>query len=87
MKCKINGAGRNESGFLDFSCGYCHEVLSEEEEGKKFCKVLIAKESETTSELYSIMKRQDKLLKEVEQLVIEDVPHQYQERLLKILKS
>ena len=84
MKCKIEGAGRNESGFLDFYCKYCHEICEEDEDGIRECKY---QENETTDSLYTLLNKKDKLLKELKQIVIEDVPHQYQERLLDLLNK
>ncbi len=42
-------------------------------------------ESETTNYLYSEVIKLEKRIKDLRQIVIEDVPHQYQKRLLELL--
>ncbi len=79
-KCKIGGAGRNEKGFLDFYCKFCNRIMLEDDENKKIC---IVEEMETTNYLYSEIKRLEKIIKNIELFIIEDVPHQYQTRLLR----
>lgn len=85
-KCKIGGAGRNESGFLEYSCEFCKDTLSDEQEGKKDCIALIAKESETSNYLYSEVKRYEECIRDMECIVLDDVPHQYQARILQAIE-
>jgi len=87
-KCIIGGAGRDsDDEYLTFYCKFCSNSLTEEEDGKKVCPKLVSIESETTNAQYSELKKYENVIKKLHQIVIEDVPHQYQDRLLDLLTS
>lgn len=86
-KCKSGGAGRNEQGFLDLFCEFCNKIMQDEDEQKQICIALVAQESETANYLYTELKRYENIIKQIELVIIEDVPHQYQERLLELTNN
>lgn len=85
-KCKSGGAGRNESGFLDLYCEHCKQVMTDEDENTRDC-ITYSQDSDTCNYLYSEVKRLEAILKDIKLFVIEDVPHQYQERILNRLSD
>lgn len=69
LRCRSNGASRNDAGFLDLYCEFCKGIVTEEEDGEKICPFLLSKESETTNYLYSEVKRLENKLNIVKQAI------------------